>query len=610
MTQQEFQSDGWYVAAGGHKHGPFSAAELAAKVAAGQIAPSDLVWHAGLAGWVPARDAPGVFAPPPLPLPEAHGAALAAADDAAAQRAATASAAPLGGPRQRNYFQRHWRGELSLPVSYWLNGFIVGFPAALLIWLTGEAFAQITQDDVQPGLMLGVVIVLWACAGALTTWQQVGIWRSARSYKGPRVWPVLARVAAILGIVRALTELGLHGVPQISELIQVTAGDPQVGPRSVRVLNDGTELELEGGIAFGTTEDVAKALDAAPAIKVIHLNSHGGRIAEARRLRNLIRERRLVTYTSTECLSACTIAFMGGVQRFIDSEASLGFHMSYMPGLTKADLARQNEEEKRALIADGVARPFAERAYSTPHWAIWHPTVEELIAGRVVTGVTRGGDLAGAGAFRPLSMAELEAALLNEPVYAALREVLPEQFAAMSAEVAKWAVEGRSLGEAIAGVRARMVGLSLRYLPVASDEAILKMTEIDAAKLRHLAATDVDACYFSLVPGRAPRGFLPADYLPIDFMEPEMQALRLIIETGARHSRPVPAREEIERTRSAALEKLIREFGADVDVLNRLDAPNVDRRKACLVSAAWREEVLRLPPAESVPLLRLVYSGP
>jgi len=27
--------------------------------------------------------------------------------------------------RKRNYFVRHWRGELSLPVSYWLNGLIV-----------------------------------------------------------------------------------------------------------------------------------------------------------------------------------------------------------------------------------------------------------------------------------------------------------------------------------------------------------------------------------------------------------------------------------------------------------------------------------------------------
>lgn len=47
---------------------------------------------------------------------------------------------------------------------------------------------------------------------------------------------------------------------------------------------EGTELELAGGMPFGTTDAVKKFLDAAPAVQVIHLNSQGGRINEAYKL--------------------------------------------------------------------------------------------------------------------------------------------------------------------------------------------------------------------------------------------------------------------------------------------------------------------------------------
>ena len=53
---------------------------------------------------------------------------------------------------------------------------------------------------------------------------------------------------------------------------------------SIRVMNQGTEVELLGGFEFGTSNNLAQVLVDNPSVKIIHLNSMGGRIAEAKKL--------------------------------------------------------------------------------------------------------------------------------------------------------------------------------------------------------------------------------------------------------------------------------------------------------------------------------------
>lgn len=64
----------WHVAAGGQTQGPFTAAQLSAGIAQGQVSATTLVWTAGMSSWLPAGQVPqlaGQFgAPPPPPPPE------------------------------------------------------------------------------------------------------------------------------------------------------------------------------------------------------------------------------------------------------------------------------------------------------------------------------------------------------------------------------------------------------------------------------------------------------------------------------------------------------------------------------------------------------------
>jgi len=70
----------WYYAKGGSQQGPVSTEDLQAKISAGELAASDLVWRDGMKDWLPvsqlgdfANYLPGAAAPQPPATPAAGG---------------------------------------------------------------------------------------------------------------------------------------------------------------------------------------------------------------------------------------------------------------------------------------------------------------------------------------------------------------------------------------------------------------------------------------------------------------------------------------------------------------------------------------------------------
>lgn len=62
----------WYYAKSGQQNGPITRAELESRVTRGELAPDDLVWSEGMAGWQSARDMEGLQWPSPPPLMQPH----------------------------------------------------------------------------------------------------------------------------------------------------------------------------------------------------------------------------------------------------------------------------------------------------------------------------------------------------------------------------------------------------------------------------------------------------------------------------------------------------------------------------------------------------------
>lgn len=225
----------------------------------------------------------------------------------APQAAGPPSAKPS---RSYNFIAKHWRGGYSLGISYWLFGFLVGiFITMMDIALSHFSDAMNLNTQNQGFLILVYYIVTIMAA----VWQIVGVLRSASAHVsrgGKYSWAVTAQVLVCLGAFQLFVSFIVNGVPLIREGFDMIRGTDNIPPYSLRLLRNNTELEVSGGMPIGTTDAVRNMLDSLPAVRVIHLNSVGGRIVEANKLAGLISQHQLITYTSTSCTSACALAFI------------------------------------------------------------------------------------------------------------------------------------------------------------------------------------------------------------------------------------------------------------------------------------------------------------
>jgi hypothetical protein len=306
---------------------------------------------------------------------------------APAEGASDGGFSPMGTPA--SYWLRHWNGSLPLGISFWINGNLLSAAAVALVM--GLASSDLAAE--MPRWFSAAGVVYWLALLLLTVWQLVGIWRSAANHISAghaRRWARLAQAMVIFGIITSSTSLATIGVPQAFEFAQLALGRDPVGAYELRILRGSAEIVISGAIVFGLTDELADALATRPGVQVIHLNSHGGRVVEARKLRDLIAARELTTYTETGCFSACTLAYAAGKQRLIGINASLGFHQYSFPGVQQSAFRRQYEKDKSDWLARGIDPRFVERAYATPHHDLWEPEHRELFASGFVTGYAPG----------------------------------------------------------------------------------------------------------------------------------------------------------------------------------------------------------------------------
>jgi hypothetical protein len=294
---------------------------------------------------------------------------------------------PLPPPQSNNYFARHWRGELSLPKSYWVNGVVFGL-------LVGAAVASVgygvnSRGEAQPVMWFATLIGTWVVIALFTMWQAVGVWRSATSYKagGNRFWGGLAKTVTVLGVLNLAYNCLFVGTAQLAGIWEIIDGDARVGAHQFKVLANGQMLEFSGGITFGVANELNGFLQAMGNVRTVKLNSMGGRLLEAQRMSNLIRAKGLTTFVAQDCMSACTIVFLGGKERVVWPAARIGFHQPAFRGMTAASRRAAISTEMARLQNFGLSREFAERANTATPSGMWFPDKDELVREKVVTRV-------------------------------------------------------------------------------------------------------------------------------------------------------------------------------------------------------------------------------
>ena len=148
-----------------------------------------------------------------------------------------------------------------------------------------------------------------------------------------------------------------------------------------------------------------------------------------------------------------------------------------------------------ALIAVGVPAWFADRAYSTPSNSMWWPTSSELTQAGVVTGVASPDDFALSGVSGTVSKEDLDKGLQKNPLYIVIKNSDPEVYSKILRAMLEAVRLGSSEAELATVARPYISALSKKYLPVASDDAVISTAQLAVFEAEAIGFKSADACY-------------------------------------------------------------------------------------------------------------------
>lgn len=503
----------------------------------------------------------------------------------------------MPGQAPSGFIARHWRGEHSLGLAFW--GYGIGL-SLLVSVVSNIAGASTAFGDLGPRLVGARMLTIYALAVVMSVWQWVGIWRSAANHMkagGRALWGQLAQVMVVLWVLSAVGRLAQNDGAMLQEGANLMLGIDNVPAYRLRLLGDGAEIELTGGIPFGTADAFKAMLEAHPGIRVAYLDSIGGRIGEALRLQQLIKERQLVTYTARECDSACVIAFLGGRERFLAEGARLGFHASSFGRITDRIVDEWNTQQRRVLKEAGAPQAFIERALRTPPDQLWYPTPGELRAAKLVDAIVdkRFWGLPG---FRQWHAGwRLERRLLGLPVISALRQFDPAAYGRFVEGLAAANAAGSGGGDASTRVPAAFQQEILpRYLKTAPDKPLLRYWQLRVDEGRYLAEIDPRSCGELFSPhqrtGVDPRSQLSAELL-VEERGALTELIRSAVATPVGPSTNPQVLTDLDVARGRVSSHLAPGQGAPI----ALETPQRDLEMRCRGVIALYSEVLALPDA-------------
>lgn len=410
-----------------------------------------------------------------------------------AARPQSASAALVSNSRSKSYMRKHWDGELSLPVSYWVNSLLLASLSPLIVL---AAVAALAEAKLSLRAIAAVGVAQTVTPIALWLWGIVGVWRSADNHAargGTPVWASLAKVAVVLGALATTYHLTTSVGPQVKEFALIALGRDPLGSFQVMVSSDGRSVLVSGVLREGSAKAIQNILEAAPGATTLVLSSNGGRLAEAKALAEFVRAKQLDTYVEQACVSACTFVFLAGRDRAATPNAKIGFHAPSFPGDDPLTIEAGRQFAMAVYRAAGLPEAFIARALPSDSKEMWYPTRDELIEVRVLTRLSFGGETA-IGFAHIRSKPDLLLLMRQIPLYAALEARFPDVVA--SAVDQAWSVhqKGGSDAEVRNAMRQVIGNVYSRLLVQSNDSARLSYVQLFLDQIKAVRAIGYEAC--------------------------------------------------------------------------------------------------------------------
>lgn len=502
--------------------------------------------------------------------------------------------------KERNYFVRHWQGKLSLVKSYWFNSILLS-----IIVIGPYTFALDTGWlDGHSNIIFSISFVLLA----LTVWQLVGIWRSATFYLAEgnsRVWGYLARIAVVFGWLQFISATGeisksFIEIEKINKNVKLSQSVEL--ETSFRFINDNKEMLVTGGIGTNSAKEFQKVANANPKLSIIHLNNEGGLIQEAYEIYKFIQKKGYNTYTSTQCISACTIMYLGGKERLISKKGKLGFHSASVGDLDGGDYAFINDEIRGIYQESGISGTLISKALSTNANDILYPTHEELIASNAVDFVVDPDNYGNQPIVTILENNKLEEGILKFKSFAALKQYYPHLYKTFFRKLKKFALDGASKATIIKSGTELMQSILPEIIVYASNDGIEKYVRYQFEMFQHFRDKSPESCTAYLFPDK----FASPNYsLPEDFIKKGNEAFSdLVTSKGAKYI--IDETEQEKQVENASL-KVFDEF-PELQTLFEEEFKNHKDPKGCTYVIKLFKELWNNPKGHPADVFRFIYS--
>jgi hypothetical protein len=308
----------------------------------------------------------------------------------------------------------------------------------------------------------------------------------------------------------------------------------------------------------------------------------------------------LNTYVSSKCLSACTLAFAGGRERFLHRDASLGFHKGTFPGVREGDF---DSIQRNVFRSAGFDETFIVEALSTPHNEMWRPSPLALMRARVVTGIADGSKFAFSGLGADLSKERIGKVLAHAlPVFDTIRTRFPDQYEALAEEYYHNLVKGKTEAETIEALRGKLMPFIRTLLPLADDEVLIDYNRLLQDQYRELSAKDPSRCY-AYASGEDSRANFSSE-LSKRLLQQELALNERAVKTAAK-------REQVDQNRIEALWRRVHTqmstggvTTADWTLFETKRVPKASHARYCTIATIFVREVGKLPQIEAAILMR------
>lgn len=202
---------------------------------------------------------------------------------------------------------------------------------------------------------------------------------------------------------------------------------------------------------------------------------------------------------------------------------------------------------------------------------------------------------------------DIDEPLEKIPAYQQIAKYDPDTYRQIKAEIQKSLGRGESEPQIEARIRTIVGGLVRKYLPRASDDAVVGYIDIIIQEIEELTNQSPDLCY---------RFLFPEQYGPIEArkhfkaetQKADLDALAKVIQTGAENSvaKEMSGYEPLVQKLVTNLKKV---YGDDIALLKKPLEPGTDKEKFCKLTVAFYREALKLPKKESSLVLRYIVTG-